>query len=273
MNKILILFSALAFFIGMIVGHLGVIASPDPGYPNPGHPASEIGPGTFYGASSDVWGFPGSVSVGGTIFTGDQSSTDNYVIVADRLTVQGSDFTLGTNDGRSIGSKTGQRALVHNTGDVLIINFNGDFEGGTKIDSKLDVNGDIISRGAIYGDDYLTLMPADTSHYVQVGYGGTPRDLHVWGNLDVNGYVKIGGAKLIYVSGTNPSCPAGYQFLSKHYYGTCGGDANCPGCSVSKWDTNPPSCQWFSWASASGQCLISNWCSVSDWNAALCIGS
>ena len=72
MNKVLILFSALAFFIGMIVSHLGVIASPDPGYPNPGHPASEIGPGTFYGTSSDVWSFPGKVGIG-------TSSPSSYV--------------------------------------------------------------------------------------------------------------------------------------------------------------------------------------------------
>jgi len=32
--------------------------------PNPGHPADEIGSGTFYGTESDVWSFPGSVGIG-----------------------------------------------------------------------------------------------------------------------------------------------------------------------------------------------------------------
>jgi hypothetical protein len=54
---------------------------------------------------------------------------------------QGSDFMLGTNDGRSVGSKTTQRALVHDNGDVLVVNYDGDFEGGTRMDGNLNVGG------------------------------------------------------------------------------------------------------------------------------------
>ncbi|MCK8524364.1 hypothetical protein M0D21_22490 [Aquimarina sp. D1M17] len=44
------------------------------------------------------------------------------------------DFQLGTHDGRDQGTKTGNRALVHNTSDRLHLNYAGDFEGGTYID-------------------------------------------------------------------------------------------------------------------------------------------
>jgi hypothetical protein len=54
---------------------------------------------------------------------------------------QGADFVLGTDDGRSVGSKTGQRALVHDTGDTLVVNYNGDFEGGVRVDSDMTIHG------------------------------------------------------------------------------------------------------------------------------------
>ncbi|MDX2303601.1 MAG: hypothetical protein NW226_12425 [Microscillaceae bacterium] len=47
---------------------------------------------------------------------------------------EGADFILGTNDGRSIGTKPLQRALAHWTGDQLVMNFGGDFEGGVFVD-------------------------------------------------------------------------------------------------------------------------------------------
>lgn len=86
------------------------------------------------------------------------------------------------------------------------------------------------------------------------------------------------------MSGTNPSCPSGYQVLSKHYYGTCGGNSaicsqpygsiTCPGCSVDKWDTNPPSCTWRS-AIGGQYCECSGYstCQVNSWNAAFCVGN
>ncbi|MEM2618511.1 MAG: hypothetical protein QW356_03355 [Candidatus Hadarchaeales archaeon] len=50
--------------------------------------------------------------------------------------INGSDLALGLDDGRSKGSQTGQRALVHGSpGDIdqLVINYDGDFEGGVWI--------------------------------------------------------------------------------------------------------------------------------------------
>jgi len=75
--------------------------------------------------------------------------------VAGRVIVRGSDFVLGIADGRSIGNKTFQRALVHGDPatastptDTLVINYNGDFEGGTVIQSSLDVRGNIAYHGS-----------------------------------------------------------------------------------------------------------------------------
>ena len=66
-----------------------------------------------------------------------------------------SDLRIGLNDGRSKGSKEGQRALVHYINDELIINYNGDFEGGTKIQSSLSVSGDIHGRNLRFdGTDF-----------------------------------------------------------------------------------------------------------------------
>ncbi len=49
------------------------------------------------------------------------------------LTVGGSDLVLGNNDGRSSGTNTGNRALVHAINDELMINYDGDFEGGVSV--------------------------------------------------------------------------------------------------------------------------------------------
>ncbi len=57
------------------------------------------------------------------------------------LNHNGADFRLGLNDGRSTGSKKSQRALVHSGSDRLIVNYEGDFEGGTFIQSNLNVSG------------------------------------------------------------------------------------------------------------------------------------
>ncbi len=53
--------------------------------------------------------------------------------VAGNIIHQGADFRFGTNDGRPIGTKTLQRAFVHDVSDMLMINFDGDFEGGSSI--------------------------------------------------------------------------------------------------------------------------------------------
>jgi len=71
-----------------------------------------------------------------------------YSMVAQNLNVKGSDIRLGTSDGRFQGSKTGNRALVHNNDDILDINYAGDFEGGTRVTGNLDVRGVISNSGS-----------------------------------------------------------------------------------------------------------------------------
>jgi len=70
----------------------------------------------------------------------------NFHAVSQNLNVKGSDISLGTNDGRPIGSKPYQRALVHFTDDKLILNYEGDFEGGTFVNSDLTVTGFVLNH-------------------------------------------------------------------------------------------------------------------------------
>ncbi len=65
----------------------------------------------------------------------------SFQLSAQTLIVPGPDIILGTDDGRPVGEKTQQRALVHGIEDELFINYNGDFEGGTIINSDLTVTG------------------------------------------------------------------------------------------------------------------------------------
>lgn len=46
------------------------------------------------------------------------------------LVIRGTDLVLGRDNSRPIGTRQAQRALVHDLDDKLIINYDGDFEGG-----------------------------------------------------------------------------------------------------------------------------------------------
>jgi hypothetical protein len=61
--------------------------------------------------------------------------------------ILGSDLMLGSEDGRSIGTKPAQRALVHEQNDELVLNYQGDFEGGTRVDGNIKVRGSIYTEG------------------------------------------------------------------------------------------------------------------------------
>ncbi len=89
---------------------------------------------------------------GGVLLSGKVSTSSN-------MTVRGADFILGTNDGREQGTRLSNRALVHGSNDELVINFSGDFEGGTAIHSNLGV-----------------------------GVSNAQERLHVAGNILVNSY-------------------------------------------------------------------------------------
>ena len=91
-----------------------------------------------------------------------------------RLTVQGSDFVLGTNDGRSVGDKPQQRALVHDGGDVLVLNYNGDFEGGVTVGSDLTATGDLKASGqSLYLDSTQVITHASSDQKVKFDTGSS----------------------------------------------------------------------------------------------------
>ncbi len=64
----------------------------------------------------------------------------------DTLDVKGADLSLGTT---SNARGDGGRALVKYTGDTLHVNFNGDFAGGTQVDSSLVVDGNLTVNGGL----------------------------------------------------------------------------------------------------------------------------
>ena len=77
---------------------------------------------------------------------------------------------------------------------TLMIVGNKANDGSTRrvsVWDRLEVNGNAAVTGNLYTDGIvgrtgaLTLMPNSASYFVQVGYGGTPRDLYVWGNLNI----------------------------------------------------------------------------------------
>ncbi len=99
----------------------------------------------------------------------------------------GADFKLGTGDGRSIGSKTGQRALVHDNNDVLVLNYNGDFENGTRVDGPL-----IEGRGALIAN-FLDIGDSD-------GYPRYVFCMQKVGSIDWTNYKPCGGNQYWWVA-------------------------------------------------------------------------
>jgi len=75
----------------------------------------------------------GNVGVGTTIPAAKLEVAGKAIIQGSQFEIQGQDLQLGTKDVRQIGNKREQRALVHNFGDMLNVNYAGDFEGGTVI--------------------------------------------------------------------------------------------------------------------------------------------
>ena len=95
------------------------------------------------------------------------------------LRANGPEFTLGIQDGKNQGSQIENRALVHGDNDELIINQEGDFEGGVIVkctdestkafrvydESNATVNFQIMGDGVVYGRE-LNLMTNDFTDFV-----------------------------------------------------------------------------------------------------------
>ncbi len=83
-----------------------------------------------------------SATTGALTVTGGVGVGGN-VCVAGTLTSGGTDFFLGNTDQTSRGNSGLSRALVKDLSNFLTINYNGDFAGGTRINSNLEVTGKI----------------------------------------------------------------------------------------------------------------------------------
>ena len=105
----------------------------------------------------------------------------------------GSQIRLGLDDGLDTGEQGAQRALVHGVSDQLIINFNGDFEGGTRISSDLEVDGTIDKQGSNFKIDH-PLDPANK--YLSHSVIESPDMMNVYnGNISLDeegkGWVEL----------------------------------------------------------------------------------
>jgi len=83
----------------------------------------------------------------------------------------GSDFILGVNDGRPQGTIASQRALVHSlTGDELILNYGGDFEGGLHVSGSKTVFDGSVGIGTATPEDKLQI--GDNTGKLVIGDAG-----------------------------------------------------------------------------------------------------
>ena len=128
------------------------------------------------------------------------------------LDIQGADLRLGTNDGSPVGANPNQRALAHAPGDVLNVNADGDFEGGTQITGDAHVTGNLLLDGALSGRIVGGAVVACTSNSASnlrcspwgaadCGGGGCARFRCNRGNLRV-----ISGAYECYSDGWGRAC-------------------------------------------------------------------
>ncbi len=107
--------------------------------------------GSVSNSAGDVTLNDNTAIVGNLSLTGNVSNPNAFAVsVADDLEVTGTVISLGRNDGRPIGVNTAQRALVHGSpSDTLVVNYNGDFEGGTQINGNVVATGSVDVRGGL----------------------------------------------------------------------------------------------------------------------------
>jgi hypothetical protein len=140
-------------------------------YPNPGHPASEVGSGTFHGVAGDSWLFPGNVGIEGV-----------------------GDF--GSMYQATIGDDVNSRAGYFNNGIDYVTLANGMYSieamGDVNIQGYMGVAGDIIqplgitALGTNAVDNEAQLFVTNTN-------GGTIYSLKVEGNSYFNGNINASG--------------------------------------------------------------------------------
>ncbi len=121
----------------------------------------------------------GIVVLAGVLFSINGPGLFGVHIITDSLEVEGADLYLGTNDGRSVGSKPLQRALVHYGSDQLYVNFDGDFEGGVVIEGIAKFTDGSVILGAapvisdFWGGNDKLALPSRSFIGDQGSYGTT----------------------------------------------------------------------------------------------------
>ncbi|MCA9636483.1 MAG: hypothetical protein KC420_10700 [Myxococcales bacterium] len=93
--------------------------------------------------------------------------------------------------GRRISSSGQRRALVHDSGDALTINYNSDYPAGVRIKGAVDFAGNITAHGNI-----TTQGSISVANDLSVG-----DDLTVTDDATIGGTLKVGGVSLA-TSGT-----------------------------------------------------------------------
>lgn len=112
-----------------------------------------------------------------------------------------SDFILGSHDGRNQGANPNQRALVHHDStagyfdDALIVNYAGDFEGGTYLEGPR----------VVLPTGNLGVGVTNPLHKIDVN-----GDINVTGNFKVNGVnITTGGGTVTSVTASPPLLSSG----------------------------------------------------------------
>lgn len=84
-----------------------------------------------------------SVAVNGLPSTPNAFEVTGVFSVSGNINVKGFDFTLGSGDQSTRGNSGASRAMIKDSGNKLVINYGGDFSGGTKVNSDLEITGSL----------------------------------------------------------------------------------------------------------------------------------
>jgi hypothetical protein len=154
--------------------------------PNPGHSASQVGSGAFYGISSDVWSFPGSVGIGVV-------SPESPLQVSSGVSSYGFLHLVNTVPG-------GEAALSFRSSDQSL-------EDGWTVGKGVGLTGTGFS---FYGNSATRLTISDNG---SVGIGTTTPsyNLHVVGDIYASGNITCGGSNC---GGVGGNVSGGYWNLS-----------------------------------------------------------
>ena len=118
----------------------------------------------------------------------------------------GTDIILDNKARRGGKGGSARRALVHDFGDKLTINYEGDYKGGVKINGNIDANGGVGVKNDIHftgGNNWTLHTPDDRRHILYLApstaYGnkswnwGKQTRFHPNGNIDTKGNLSVSG--------------------------------------------------------------------------------